>query len=102
MGSQSQTRLSMQQARVNVCDGKHCINVRYYSTTLLAVKPEKHLTLGSEVNNDNVFLLTCPVKDVETLSEYETGESLKDHVRRAGDHDCHHLAGETRRARGGG
>lgn len=63
---------------------------------------KKHLTLGSEVNNDNGFLLTCPVKDVETLSENETGESPKGQVRKAGDHDCHHLACGTRRARGGG
>ena len=41
MGLQGQTRLSMQQARVNVCDGKRCINVRHCSTTLLAAKPEK-------------------------------------------------------------
>ena len=48
----------MQQARVNVCDGKRCINVRFYSTTLLALSLKKHLTLGSEVNNDNGFFLT--------------------------------------------
>ena len=43
---------------MNVCDGKCCINVRYYSTTLLALSLKKHLTLGSEINNDNGFLLT--------------------------------------------
>ena len=63
---------------------------------------KKHLTLGSEVDNDNDVGQRCPVKDVEILSENETRESPQDQVRKAGDHDCHHLAGEMRRAQGGG